>query len=317
MVSTPSLPRVTGSEKNLQPGIMSVSTKVHSVTPFSPARPAMTRSANWAPVKAMESVAEPPPAFAFTTSSPPNMMRCVRASRSSSEKLTVGSACDRSGTMVVPAWPPITGTLTFEGSLPLAPPTKVCARHTSRVVTPKSFLGLYTPFDFSTSAAIGTVELTGLEMIRMAALGQASAQPATKFFTMPALMLNRSSRVMPGLRGTPAGITTTSQPSRALVSSSPVKPVHEELVAMWERSAATPGVMGATSKHVSAVTLGLIFSSSESGWPMPPAAPRTLHLKPRCCWARAALPTERVALRRAENMAATAAQATGLTCGGL
>ena len=32
---------------------------------------------------------------------------------------------------------------------------------------------------------------------------------------MPALMLNKSSRVMPGLRGTPAGIMTRSHPVRA------------------------------------------------------------------------------------------------------
>ena len=38
------------------------------------------------------------------------------------------------------------------------------------------------------------------------------------FFTMPALMLNRSSRVMPGLRGTPAGMTTRSTPVSAAAS---------------------------------------------------------------------------------------------------
>lgn len=32
---------------------------------------------------------------------------------------------------------------------------------------------------------------------------------------MEALVLKRSSRVMPGLRGTPAGMTTTSHPVRA------------------------------------------------------------------------------------------------------
>ncbi len=32
---------------------------------------------------------------------------------------------------------------------------------------------------------------------------------------MPALMLKRSSRVMPGLRGTPAGMTTRSAPCQA------------------------------------------------------------------------------------------------------
>jgi hypothetical protein len=53
--------------------------------------------------------------------------------------------------------------------------------------------------------------------------GQYLAQAATRFFTMPALMLNRSSRVMPGLRGTPAGMTTRSHPVRhASSSASPV-----------------------------------------------------------------------------------------------
>ncbi|RHN40939.1 hypothetical protein MtrunA17_Chr8g0360511 [Medicago truncatula] len=37
---------------------------------------------------------------------------------------------------------------------------------------------------------------------------------------MPALMLKRSSRVIPGFLGTPAGIITTSAPSKAFPSSS-------------------------------------------------------------------------------------------------
>ena len=100
-----------------------------------------------------------------------------------------------------------------------------------------------------TSAAIGTVELTGFEMMATHALGQYLATPSHRVFTMPvmnakpqytkativlymlssaallrqvhmlkfeadskelrpALMLNKSSLVMPGLRGTPAGMTT-------------------------------------------------------------------------------------------------------------
>ena len=39
-------------------------------------------SANSAPAYAIESVAEPAPSFAFTTSSPPNCTRFVSASRS-------------------------------------------------------------------------------------------------------------------------------------------------------------------------------------------------------------------------------------------
>lgn len=68
------------------------------------------------------------------------------------------------------------------------------ARTTSSVVTPKSFLGLNTFLDFRTSATIGTVELTGLEMTRTNALGQYSAIPFARSLTIPALILNRSGR---------------------------------------------------------------------------------------------------------------------------
>lgn len=131
-----------------------------------------------------------------------------------------------------------------------------------------TFFSSYTPCLFKTSAAIGTVLLTGLEMISRLALGQDLqlrqdaghcvirfcrlsppiiqqsirqipntpstrgstgkslfptpthtehskthlAQASAKVATMDAFVLNRSSRVMPGLRGTPAGMTTTSAP---------------------------------------------------------------------------------------------------------
>jgi len=100
------------------------------------------------------------------------------------------------------------------------------ARTTSRVVTPKSFLGLYTPCFLRTSAAMGTVEFTGLEIMVMRASGQFLATPSTRPATMPALIAKRSSRVMPGFLGTPAGITTTSHPFRASSSwSAPTWPV--------------------------------------------------------------------------------------------
>jgi len=63
---------------------------------------------------------------------------------------------------------------------------------------------------------MGTVLFTGLEMIAKTASGQNSAQASTKFLTIPALVLNRSSRVIPGFRGTPAGITTTDASFRAV-----------------------------------------------------------------------------------------------------
>ena len=99
------------------------------------------------------------------------------------------------------------------------------ARTTSSVVTPSSFFGSYTPAALSTSAAIGTVELTGFEMMLTTALGQCCATATASAWTMPALMLKRSSRVIPGLRGTPAGMMTRSAPERAAASSSgPVWP---------------------------------------------------------------------------------------------
>lgn len=63
----------------------------------------------------------------------------------------------------------------------------------------------YTPARLKISAAIGTVELTGLEMMHTQASGHVDAMASHRTATMPALMLKRSSRVMPGLRGTPAG----------------------------------------------------------------------------------------------------------------
>ena len=75
----------------------------------------------------------------------------------------------------MPAWPPITGTLIDVGSTPMASATNLLARHTSSVVTPNSLRLSYTPADLRTSAKMGTVEFTGLEMIRKHAFGHAFA----------------------------------------------------------------------------------------------------------------------------------------------
>lgn len=48
--------------------------------PFSPFTARMILFANSTPAYAMESVAEPAPSLAFTTSSPPNWMRFVSSS---------------------------------------------------------------------------------------------------------------------------------------------------------------------------------------------------------------------------------------------
>lgn len=74
--------------------------------------------------------------------------------------------------MVPPAWPPMTGTSMVLTSRPLRSATKVRARTMSSVVTPKILFLLYLPIFLSCSAAIATVELTGLQMISTTASGQ-------------------------------------------------------------------------------------------------------------------------------------------------
>merc|ERR1719205_380025 len=112
-------------------------------------------------------------------------------------------------------------------------------------------------------------------MMAIIALGQTLAAAAAMVATMEALVLNRSSLVIPGLRGTPAGITTISAPTRlASIWSWPLKPVVSEAVSQWERSAATPGVC-TMSYRLSLVTAGFSFSSRERGCPIPPLAPMT------------------------------------------
>ena len=68
----------------------------------------------------LTSVAEPAPALASTTSVPAFWMRSVMAAASASENDTLGVACESSGRIVVPAWPPTTGTSTSATSRPLA-----------------------------------------------------------------------------------------------------------------------------------------------------------------------------------------------------
>jgi hypothetical protein len=73
-------------------------------------------------LRTMDRVAEPPPAFASTTSVPAFWIRCSRAVCSWLLSLynTGGRDCDKIGRIVVPAWPPITGTLTCTNFLSAA-----------------------------------------------------------------------------------------------------------------------------------------------------------------------------------------------------
>ena len=107
---------------------------------------------------------------------------------------------------------------------------------------------------------------TGLVIIPIRAFGQTSAAFATKSRTIPALILNKSARVIPGLRATPAGINTTSAPSNALPKSSPEKPSTLISVGMWLTSFATPGVKGATSYKLNSLPAGrLSFNNKDNG----------------------------------------------------
>ncbi len=178
--------------------------------------------------------------------------------------------------MVTPECPPTTGTSISVGCLPFRAATKVLARITSSVETPNSRFLSYTPAFFSTSAAIATVVFTGLVMTPISAFGAVVATCSIRLRTIPALTLNRSARSMPGLRATPAEISTTSAPCRAGVASSPLNPSTFTAVGIWLRSTATPGVTGAMSYSERAEPAGnWVLSSRASAWPIPPAAPRT------------------------------------------
>ena len=75
------------------------------------------------------------------TSGPAFWMRTVSAEASASVNANGGVAWLRSGRMVSPAWPPMTGTSTPSGGTPMASATKARARITSRWVTPVARAG--------------------------------------------------------------------------------------------------------------------------------------------------------------------------------
>mmetsp|Transcript_6500 Transcript_6500/g.24528 ORF Transcript_6500/g.24528 Transcript_6500/m.24528 type:complete len:229 (-) Transcript_6500:341-1027(-) len=192
----------------------------HSYTSGSPERPRRHASAMRAAAYAMDRVAEPAPALASTTSVPAFWILTVSFSSSSAVNSEAGYAWDRRGRMVIPAWPPTTGTSTSFTSKPFACATNVFALTTSRVDTPKSFLGSYVPACLKISAAIGTVLFTGLLMMLTSAPGQFAAIATHKSRTIPALIANKSSRDIPGFLGIPAGMTTRSHPVSASASES-------------------------------------------------------------------------------------------------
>ena len=80
------------------------------------------------------------------------------------------------------------------------------------------------------------------------AFGQYLATLWTKSLTIPALILNKSSLVIPGFRGIPAGMITKSHPVKASsIWSFPQKPFTSAMVEMCERSTPTPVTIGEIS----------------------------------------------------------------------
>ena len=197
-------------------GVNPLNTLGPELDSFAPQITLITELANCAPENAMLSVADPVPSFALIMSSPPNWIWLVTAWRSGDERLTGrgGCDCERRGMTVTPLWSLNTGTETFSAKdrSPRTSDTNVEAHMTSRVVTPKCLLGSNTPCFLSTSATISTVELTGFEMTSTKALGTMVTMPVARLHTMQALILKRSSLVLPSVLGTRVGMTIQMGP---------------------------------------------------------------------------------------------------------
>mmetsp|Transcript_8423 Transcript_8423/g.26813 ORF Transcript_8423/g.26813 Transcript_8423/m.26813 type:complete len:246 (-) Transcript_8423:75-812(-) len=234
----------------------------------------------------MESVALPLPFFSLTTSVPASWTRASSAGTSPAAMVFPAASCEKSGRMVFPAWPPMTGT---SAGLPVISRTNLLARTTSSVEMPTILQGSR-PFFTQSSHMAGTTEFTGLTMRPTTALGQCLAMASTFCLAMPALTFRRSLRSWPGFRGKPAGTRTRWQPLRASAPLSmslsslsvSTKEVTLHLPSRWERSAATPGAGTAAmfrSTTTSSLTMGQVAISRDRGCPMPPAPPITQTLK--------------------------------------
>mmetsp|Transcript_10293 Transcript_10293/g.23215 ORF Transcript_10293/g.23215 Transcript_10293/m.23215 type:complete len:254 (+) Transcript_10293:344-1105(+) len=234
----------------------------------------------------MDRVALPLPFFCWTTSVPASCTLASSLGTSEAEISLPAGSWEKRGRIVLPAWPPITGTW---AGFPVISSTNLLARTTSNVEMPTIFRGSR-PFFFQSSHMAGTTEFTGLTMSPTTALGQCFATASTFCLAMPALTLSRSLRSWPGLRGMPAGMRTRWHPlstsaalsmalSSWMLSTSGVT-LH--LPSMWERSAATPlagTIAMLRSMMTSSLTRGHVAMSNDRGCPMPPAPPMTQTLK--------------------------------------
>mmetsp|Transcript_9535 Transcript_9535/g.21696 ORF Transcript_9535/g.21696 Transcript_9535/m.21696 type:complete len:253 (+) Transcript_9535:561-1319(+) len=234
----------------------------------------------------MERVALPLPFFAFTTSVPASCTRLSSLGISSAAMVLAAPSCENSGRMVLPAWPPTTGTW---AGWPVSSCTNLLARTQSSVVTPTILRGSR-PFFFQSSHMAGTTEFTGLTMRATTAEGQCLAIASTEPLAMSAFVVNKSFRSWPGFLGMPAGMSTRSQPLRTVAPASMslswlstiVSGVTLHLPSKCDKSAATPGagtMAMLRSTTTSSLTRGHVAMSKHKGWPMPPAPPTTQTLK--------------------------------------
>ena len=89
---------------------------------------------------------------------------------------------------MAPLCPPMTVTGVSAGLALTIPAKKRAARTTSSVVIPNRRCRLKTPAFSRVEATMGTVELTGLEMTRICAVGASRATAAARSRTMDALV---------------------------------------------------------------------------------------------------------------------------------
>src|SRR2546423_4755654 len=99
--------------------------------------------------------------------------------------------CVNKGTMVCLECPPITGTCN-SSEVPVKSAPNVAARIISKVVTPNNFRALKLFVTLKISAIKGTIELTGLVMTKMNAVGHVLAISFVRVAIIPAFVSNKS-----------------------------------------------------------------------------------------------------------------------------
>ena len=139
-------------------------------------------------------------------------MRSSETSRRSGTPPTVAALT--TGTIWSP-WPPSTSAVTSLTDEPVSQAMKVAKREASRIPAIPSTRSRGQP---ETLFATWHIASSGFETTIRIASGEAAATFAVTSATIFSFVATRSSRLMPGPRGTPAVITTTLEPADVLVA---------------------------------------------------------------------------------------------------